>query len=97
MKSKSLFKHPYKFAVIGGLFWGLTIFFLTLIAAATGYGTAFLTLIGGIYPSYQISYSGSFIVLFFAFMDGFIFCYLIAFFSGSRKKTINKKDENKKI
>jgi len=91
MKSKSLFKHPYKFALVGGSFWGLTLFFLTLISAATGYGTAFLTLIGGIYPNYQISYTGAFIVLFFAFMDGFIFCYLIAYFSGSRKKVDSKK------
>jgi hypothetical protein len=86
MKSKSLLKHPYKFAIIGGLFWGLTLFFLTLISAATSYGTAFLTLIGGIYPNYEISYTGAFVVLFFAFMDGFIFCYLIAYFSAYKKK-----------
>lgn len=91
MKSKSLLKHPYKFAAIGGLFWGVTLFFLTLIAAATGYGSAFLTLIGGIYPNYEISYTGAFTILFFGFMDGFIFCFLIAFFSGSRKKASSKK------
>jgi phosphotransferase system glucose/maltose/N-acetylglucosamine-specific IIC component len=97
MKQKSLLKYPYKFAAVGGLFWGLTLCFLTLISTATGYGTAFMTLIGGIYPGYEISYSGAFVVLFFGFMDGFIFCYLIAYFSGSRKKTVSKKDENKKI
>jgi phosphotransferase system glucose/maltose/N-acetylglucosamine-specific IIC component len=94
MKNKSLLKHPYKFAIIGGVFWGLTLFFLTLIAIATGYGTTFLTLIGGIYPGYEISYTGAFVVLFFGFMDGFIFCYLIAIFNSARKN-INKGAKNK--
>jgi hypothetical protein len=93
MKPKALLKYPYKFAAAGGLFWGLTLCFLTLISAATGYGTAFLTLVGGIYPSYEISYTGAFVILFFGFMDGFIFCYLIAIFSGGRKKASSKNNK----
>jgi hypothetical protein len=85
MKNKSLLKHPYKFAAIGGIFWGMTLFFATLLAATTGYGSAFLTMVGGIYPGYAISFSGSLVALFFGFMDGFIICYLIAFFSAGKK------------
>jgi|WetSurMetagenome_2_1015567.scaffolds.fasta_scaffold13046_2 hypothetical protein len=90
MKSKSLIKYPYKFALVGGLFWGLTLFFATLLAAVTGYGSAFLIMVGGIYPGYAISSSGAFIALFFGFMDGFIICYLFAFLSAGRKVK-NKK------
>ena len=87
-------KAPYKFALIGGSFWGLTLCLLTLISAATGYGRPFLNLVAGIYPNYSVSFTGGFIVLLFGFMDGFIICYLIAFFSGNGK---NKKDKNDKL
>ncbi|HTX86854.1 MAG TPA: hypothetical protein VMC41_02185, partial [Candidatus Nanoarchaeia archaeon] len=85
MKRKSLLKHPYKFAAVGGAFWGLTLFLATILAVLTGYGAGFMNLVGGIYPGYSISYSGSLVILFFGFMDGFIICYLIAFFNGSKK------------
>jgi len=91
MKSKSLLKHPYKFAAIGGVFWGFTLFFATIIAAVTGYGADFLNLVGGFYPGYEINSSGAFVVLFFGFADGFILCYLIAYVSGSKKKIKSKK------
>jgi hypothetical protein len=86
MRSKSLLKHPYQFAAVGGVFWGLTLCLMTILAAATGYGSSFMNLIGGIYPGYSISYAGSVNVLFFGFMDGFILCYLIAVFSTGKKK-----------
>ncbi len=89
MRSKSLLKHPYQFAAVGGVFWGLSLFLATVLAVLSGYGTAFLNVVGGIYPGYSISYSGSINVLFFGFMDGFIFCYLIAFFSRKKKKVKN--------
>jgi len=84
-------KAPYKFALIGGSFWGLTLCLLTLISAATGYGRSFLNLVAGIYPNYSVSFTGSFVVLLFGFMDGFIICYLIAFFSSGTNKVKNKK------
>jgi hypothetical protein len=95
MKTKSLLKYPYKFAAIGGIFWGLTLFLLTLLSLATGYGQAFLSLVAGIYPNYSISFSGSFVGLLFGFMDGFIICFLIAFFSGGKKDWNAKKDKPK--
>jgi hypothetical protein len=85
MKSKSLLKHPYKFAAVGGAFWGLSLFFATILSAVTGYGADFLYLVGGIYPGYEINSSGAFIALFFGFADGFMLCYLIAYFSGNKK------------
>lgn len=90
MENKSLLKYPYKFAAIGGIFWGLALFLLTLISMATGFGQAFLSLVAGIYPNYSISFSGSFVALFFGFMDGFIICFLIAFFSGNKKEKSGK-------
>jgi hypothetical protein len=89
MKNKSLLKHPYKFALVGGVFWGLTLFFATLLAAATGYGAVFLNMVGGIYPNYEISFSGSLIGLLLGFIDAFFFCYLFAFIARKQKK-INK-------
>jgi len=96
MKNKSLLKHPYKFAAVGGAFWGLALFFGTLIAVSTGYGAPFMTLVGGIYPGYEISYSGSFVILFFGFMDGFIICYLISYFSSGKKKAKNNPPKTEK-
>ena len=91
MKKRSLLKNPWKFAAVGGAFWGLTLFLGTIIAASTGYGAAFLNLVGGIYPDYKISYSGSLVALFFGFLDGFIICYLIAFVSSGNKKVKSNK------
>jgi phosphotransferase system glucose/maltose/N-acetylglucosamine-specific IIC component len=95
MKKQSLLKHPYKFAIIGGIFWGLTLFLATILSVLTGYGTAFLGLIGNIYPGYEISYAGSVNVLFFGFMDGFIICYLISFFIRTKRQRKDKKEEKK--
>jgi hypothetical protein len=91
MKPKSLRNYPYKFAAVGGAFWGLSLFFATIIAAVTGYGADFLNLVGGIYPSYEINTSGAFIALFFGFADGFMLCYLVAYVSGGKKKEKSKK------
>jgi hypothetical protein len=90
MKRRSLLKNPWQFALMGGVFWGLALFLGTIIAAATGYGSAFLNLVGGIYPAYSISFSGAFVALFFGFIDGLIICYLITFFSGGNKKEKGK-------
>jgi hypothetical protein len=91
MKNQSLFKQPYKFAAIGGAFWGLALFFGTLLAAATGYGRPFFELVGGLYPNYKISFSGSLFGLLFGFIDGFIICYLIAYFAGGGRKQRREK------
>jgi hypothetical protein len=91
MKNKPLFENPYKFAAIGGIFWGSTLCLATVISTITGYGAAFLNLVGGIYPGYEISYPGSLEILFFGFMDGFMLCFLFAFFSVKKKKEKSKK------
>ena len=95
MRSKSLLKHPYQFAAIGGVFWGLSLFLATWLAIMTGYGAAFLNLVGGIYPGYDLSAAGSFVGLFFGFMDGFIICYLIAALSRNNRPR-NKEIKDKK-
>jgi hypothetical protein len=95
MKTSSLLKQPYKFALVGGIFYGLTLFLLTLISVVTGYGQGFLSVTGGIYPGYKISFAGSFVGLFFGFIDGFIISYLVAFLGGKEKKQIDKKDNSK--
>ncbi|HTW96608.1 MAG TPA: hypothetical protein VMD74_03045 [Candidatus Methylomirabilis sp.] len=95
MKKESLLKSPWRFAAVGGLFWALALFFGTLLAAATGYGSSFLNLVAGIYPGYAISFSGALAGSFFGFMDGFVICYLIAFFSGGKRQRRDKREEIK--
>jgi hypothetical protein len=92
MKKQSLLKQPYKFAVVGGIFWGLTLFFATILAMITGFGRPFLELVGGIYPKYEISFSGSLAGLILGFIDGFLICYVFAFIAGKQNK---RKPKNK--
>jgi hypothetical protein len=91
MKNKSLLKQPYKFAAVGGAFWGLTLFFATILATITGFGRPFLELVCGIYPKYEVSFSGSFIGLVLGFIDGFLLCYVFAAISNRQGKAKNKK------
>lgn len=68
-----------RLAVAGGLVWGLALFFLTLIAAGTGYGADFLNIFS-FYPGYEISFWGSPVGFIWGFVDGFIMLGLLAWF-----------------
>ena len=62
-----------------GLVWGVLLFITTWLSFYTGYGKLFLEVLAqSIYPGYTISPIGSFLGLFYGFLDGFISAGLIA-------------------
>ena len=55
-----------------GVFWGLSVFFLTLIGALfPGYGNSFFQILIDVYPWYQVSLGGAVLGLFYGLIDGF--------------------------
>jgi hypothetical protein len=66
-----------RLGVAGGLVWGFSVFFLTLIASGTGYGVEFLSILS-FYPGYEISFGGSAVGFIWGFVDGFIGLGLLA-------------------
>ena len=68
-----------KFGLAAGIFWAIALFAFTLIAATTGYGTAWLqSVIATIYPGYTVSPVGSVLGLVYGFVDGFAGCFIFA-------------------
>lgn len=70
--------HPLKLGLSGGLIWGISVFFLTLICIHTGYAQYFLEFITPLYPGFSISYLGALIGLIYSFVDMGIFLFLLA-------------------
>lgn len=71
--------NPLALGISLGIVWGGSLFATTWLSYYTGYGRLFLeALAGSIYPGYSISPSGSFIGLFYGFIDGLISASLIA-------------------
>lgn len=70
---------PLALAIALGIVWGGSLFITTWLSYYTGYGKLFLeALAQSIYPGYTISPLGSFLCLFYGFIDGFISAGLIA-------------------
>lgn len=68
-----------RFAVTGGVMWGLCLFVTTLVSVYTGgYAKAFLDGIGSIYPGYSVSLAGSVIGLVYGFVDVCVGVYIFA-------------------
>lgn len=68
---------PVALGMAIGLFWGIVLFFWTLLSFYTGYGRLFLeVLVQSVYPGYTVSPVGSFIGLLYGTADGF-FCGVI--------------------
>ena len=61
-----------------GILWGVCLFLSTLIAVQTGYMAEALSELMGVYPWYQVTWTGAFIGLVEGFIDGFIGGALIA-------------------
>lgn len=68
-----------RLGLAGGFVWGLSIFFLTIIASGTGYGASFLDLFQ-FYPGYTVTYWGAGVGFIWGFIDGFIGLGLLAWF-----------------
>jgi len=64
------------FGLAGGIFWGVSLFLLTIISVFTGFAGDVLVLLKGVYIGYDITLLGSVIGLIYAFLDGFIGCYI---------------------
>lgn len=70
---------PFAFAMALGLTWGVVFFLTTWLSIFTGYANDFLHVLGvSIYPGYSITLTGAFIGFGYAFLDGFIMAFLIA-------------------
>jgi len=69
---------PLSLGISIGIVWGCALFITTWLGYFTGYGELFLkTLAQSIYPGYTISPVGSFLGLFYGFLDGLISGWLI--------------------
>lgn len=66
------------FGLAAGIFWGLSMFVMTLINIYTGYAGQWLSLMADIYPGYEISFLGSVIGLAYGFVDGFVGLFIFA-------------------
>jgi hypothetical protein len=70
---------PLALGIALGTVWGGSLFITTWLSYYTGYGKLFLeALAQSIYPGYSISPIGSFLGLFYGFVDGLISATLIA-------------------
>jgi hypothetical protein len=70
---------PLALGIALGTIWGGSLFITTWLSYYTGYGKLFLeALAQSIYPGYSISPIGSFLGLFYGFVDGLISASLIA-------------------
>lgn len=69
---------PIAFGIALGIVWGGSLFTTTWLCYFTGYGKLFLEVLAqSIYPGYSISPIGSFLGLFYGFLDGFISASII--------------------
>jgi hypothetical protein len=66
-----------RLGIAGGFVVGLSIFFLTVIAASTGYGTELLEFLK-FYPGYTVTGGGAALGFIWGFIDGFIGFGLLA-------------------
>ncbi|KTD72758.1 bacteriophage holin [Legionella tucsonensis] len=69
---------PVALGLALGVFWGITVFIMGLIAHYYAYGQAFVATMGTIYPGYEPSLMGSFLGGIIGFIDAFITGFLIA-------------------
>lgn len=68
----------WAFGLALGIFWGSSLFVLTLIGINTTYADLFLGVIDSIYPWYSWSVAGAFVGLGLGFIDGFLGGAIIA-------------------
>jgi hypothetical protein len=68
---------PVKLGLSGGIIWGLSMLFCTILAIYTGYSAKFLDIMANVYPGYSISWPGAFIGTVYGFLDGFFGLFLL--------------------
>jgi len=60
----------------GAIFWGVGLFFITILSTYFGYAEMLVDMLIEIYPGYDRGLLGSFFGLFYGALDGFI-CFSI--------------------
>ncbi len=82
-------------ALSGGIVWAIFCFLFVAFVLLTGSGLAFInSMLSSFIDGYRLNWTGAFVALVGAFIDGFIFFYLLAFiYNGLNKKKAIKKVE----
>ena len=65
------------FGLAGGILWGGIMFLFTLFSSLTGYGFNWLNIWLEVHPFYAVTLFGSLLGLFWGFIDGFMFFFLL--------------------
>lgn len=63
-----------------GVVWALSVLFIGIVAAYTGYGFGFVEGVGSVYIGYKATIVGSLIGALWGFVDFFLFGFFIALF-----------------
>ncbi len=66
------------FGLAGGVLWGVSVLLMTLVSAFTGYASLFLHILMEIYPGFEVTLLGAIIGLGYAFVDGFLGGFVLA-------------------
>lgn len=80
-----------KLALAGGIVWAIFWFLFFVFVLVSGYGLSFINfMLSSFIPAYQLNWIGTFLILIFSFIDGFIFFYLLALiYNALNKKKLN--------
>jgi hypothetical protein len=64
-------------ALSAGILWGLVVFITTIMSLTTGYGRTLMETYGSVHPGYDISITGAFVGLVYAFVCAAIGTYAL--------------------
>lgn len=80
-----------------GVIWGLSVFFMAILAKCCGYGDGFVEGLGELYLGYDASILGALVGALWGFVDAFVFGFLAAwlynFFSCCCKCPMKSKED----
>ncbi len=84
-----------KLALSGAIVWSIFSFLFVAFVLITGSGLSFInSMLSSFFDAYRLNWTGAFVVLVAAFIDGFIFFYLLAFIYNLQSKKEEKKPES---
>ena len=66
------------FGLAVGIIWAVFLFLLAILAMYANWGNAWVELIGSVYLGVNVSWTGALLALPWAFVDGFIGAFLVA-------------------
>jgi hypothetical protein len=79
-----------KLALSGAIVWSIFSFLFVAFVLLTGSGLGFInSMLSSFFSSYRLNWTGALVVLVAAFIDGFIFFYLLAIIYNR----LNKEDK----